>query len=82
MSRKEGQMAKVDEKTINTLDDAIAAYRGEDRFCKAFDISAGTLIRWRGIGVPRTHALGLLRARDCDIRPELFGVKKWATSPV
>jgi hypothetical protein len=71
-------------KIIQTLDDAVQAYRGEDRFCKAFEISAGTLKRWRGIGVPRTHALGLylgLRARDCDIRPQLFGVKNWADIP-
>ena len=77
-------MAKSDGKTISTLDDAIAAYRGEERFCKAFDISAGTLVRWRYIGVPRTHALGLylgLRARDCDIRPELFGVERWGDIP-
>jgi hypothetical protein len=38
--------------------------------------------------MPRQHfnvpALGLylgLRARDCDIRPQLFGVKNWADIP-
>jgi len=37
-------------KIVLTLDDAVQAYRGEDRFCKAFDIYAGALKRWRGIG--------------------------------
>jgi hypothetical protein len=69
---------------VKTLDEAVQANRGSERFCKAFGISEGTLARWRDIGVPRTHALGLylgLRARGCDIRSQLFGVKNWEDIP-
>ena len=56
-------------KVVKTLDEAVQANRGSERFCRAFGISEWTLARWRDIGVPRTHALGLylgLRVRCCE----------------
>ena len=53
---------------ISTLDDAIAAYRGQDQFCKAFGISAGTMERWRYVGVPHVCARTLPRPPCVGLR--------------
>jgi hypothetical protein len=58
-------------KVVKTLDDAVQAYRGEDRFCKAFEISAGTLKRWRGIWMPRPTCARLRYSPSALRREEL-----------
>jgi hypothetical protein len=64
-------MVKAARKIIKTLDDAIAAYRGELRFRRAFKISRKELAQWRAVGVPPARRLRLYRgllAMDCDVK--------------
>jgi hypothetical protein len=73
-------MAKA-KNVVANLEDAIAAFGGERKFCRAFRMRKADLEVWREQGnVPRAHALGLylgLSRRGFEVSPRLFNLTKW-----
>jgi hypothetical protein len=73
-------MAK-DKNVVANLEDAIAAFGGERKFCGALPMRKADLEVWGEQGnVPRAHALGLylgLTRWGFEVSPRLFNFTKW-----